>query len=203
MLQVPGLWTAEQQRRQVAELYRNKGLICPDYFRANKCPRGSTCSYIHIRDGETRKVPLSVCHFYMKRACLRDNCMFFHGTQTQLDQLHAMGAETYRPQDYMAFAVPPPELMGMDGGIAPQVVPMPIPVPASNLVNPMPVSKPGAPSPLMLLLVDVAATTQYGMYWSPSPAQTEALVPPVPLTGMTDPRNPALTQPYTVLPFFQ
>ncbi|KAF8283782.1 hypothetical protein TcBrA4_0059680 [Trypanosoma cruzi] len=203
MINLPDMWTPEQRRQHVAEMYRNKGLICPDYFLKNECPRSSSCSYIHIRNGETRKVPLSVCHFYAKRACLRDKCVFFHGTQAQLDQLHAMGAQTYRPQDYMAFAIPPPELLGTDQNVAPPVVTMPMPVPAPLVNSTMPISKPATNSPLLLLPIDASAATPFSMYWPSSPCQYRSPLSPAPIPGLAEPRPPAVSHPYTVFSFFQ
>lgn len=73
---------------------------------------------MHIANGETRPVPWSVCTFFTQGKCLRDRCTFFHGTQAQLEELHATGSPTYRPQDYMKVAVPPPEYLNPDGSIA-------------------------------------------------------------------------------------
>ncbi|RNF00846.1 hypothetical protein TraAM80_07362 [Trypanosoma rangeli] len=73
----------------------------------------------------------------------------------------------------MAFALPPPELMGAGQTIAPPITPMPITLlPASNLGSIMPLGKPGACSLHWLLVeIEVAVTTHNKMYWLPSSAQ--------------------------------
>ncbi|KPA86660.1 hypothetical protein ABB37_00762 [Leptomonas pyrrhocoris] len=114
-------WTADQRRQQIAELLRNKGVICRDYLCTSHCPRTPTCPYMHVSNGETRPVPWSVCTFFTQGKCLRDRCTFFHGTQAQLEELHATGSPVYRPQDYMKIAVPPPEYLNPDGSIATSV----------------------------------------------------------------------------------
>ncbi|ORC91934.1 uncharacterized protein TM35_000041480 [Trypanosoma theileri] len=167
MNDIPVMWTPDKQRQQIAEMFRNKGLICRDYFLNNSCPRSSSCSYMHIQDGETRRVPLTVCHFFTQRACLRDKCSFFHGTQAQLDQLRASGAKTYRPQDYMAIAAPPPEYLPAASSMAPQMFPVPIPLPfASALINPSTGNKVPTGSPILLLTSGVPGMPLY----SPSAA---------------------------------
>ncbi|KAK7198394.1 Zinc finger C-x8-C-x5-C-x3-H type (and similar) [Novymonas esmeraldas] len=111
-------WTPEQRRQQIAEMLRNKGVICRDFLLTGRCPRTPTCPYMHIANGETRPVPWSLCTFFLQGKCLRDRCSFFHGTQAQLEELHAAGATVYRPQDYMKVAVPPAEYLNPDGSIA-------------------------------------------------------------------------------------
>lgn len=107
----------ERQKHRISEKLRNKGCICRDYLLKGACPRGTTCPYMHVTDGEVRHVPRHACTFFIKGICLRDECMFFHGTQAQLDSLHAQGAVVYRPQDYMQIAVPPSDYLNPDGSI--------------------------------------------------------------------------------------
>jgi hypothetical protein len=137
-------WSADQRRQQIAELLRNKGVICRDYLYTSRCPRTPTCPYMHIANGETRPVPWSVCTFFTQGKCLRDRCTFFHGTQAQLEELHATGSPVYRPQDYMKIAVPPPEYLNPDGSISTSVTFSPVPpmqmmrapaMPHDNTVN--------------------------------------------------------------------
>ncbi|KAG5492936.1 hypothetical protein JKF63_01516 [Porcisia hertigi] len=111
-------WTPDQRRQQIAELLRNKGVICRDFLLTGRCSRSPTCPYMHVANGESRPVPWSVCSFFTQGKCLRDRCSFFHGTQAQLEELHASGALVYRPQDYMKVAVPPAEYLNPDGTIA-------------------------------------------------------------------------------------
>ncbi|CAJ1035610.1 hypothetical protein, conserved [Leishmania lindenbergi] len=111
-------WTPDQRRQQIAEFLRNKGLICRDFLLTGRCSRTPMCPYMHVANGETRPVPWSVCTFFTQGKCLRDGCSFFHGAQSQLQELHASGAPVYRPQDYMKVAVPPPEYLNPDGSIA-------------------------------------------------------------------------------------
>ncbi|CAG9582876.1 conserved hypothetical protein [Leishmania major strain Friedlin] len=111
-------WTPDQRRQQIAEMLRNKGVICRDFLFTGRCSRSPTCPYMHVANGETRPVPWSVCTFFTQGKCLRDGCSFFHGTQAQLEELHASGAPVYRPQDYMKIAVPPAEYLNADGSIA-------------------------------------------------------------------------------------
>ncbi|KPI87113.1 hypothetical protein ABL78_3825 [Leptomonas seymouri] len=111
-------WTPDQRRQQIAELLRNKGVICRDYLYTSHCPRTPTCPYMHVANGEARPVPWSVCTFFTQGKCLRDRCTFFHGTQAQLEELHATGSPVYRPQDYMKIALPPPEYLNPDGSIS-------------------------------------------------------------------------------------
>ncbi|KEG14938.1 hypothetical protein DQ04_00251140 [Trypanosoma grayi] len=169
MADVTRLWAADQQRQTGVEMLRNKGLICRDHFLNGSCPLASSCSYMHIRKGETRRVPLTVCHFYTKRACLRDGCMFFHGTQEELDQLRASGATTYRPQDYMALAAPPPACLHPEGNMPPQILHMP-PV-ASHVDASVDGNKLGKKyqtyAPVLLLPTPTAALTQYGAFVLP------------------------------------
>lgn len=107
----------ERQKHRISEKLRNKGCICRDYLVTGGCPRGTTCPYMHVRDGDCRPVPRHVCTFFIKGICLRDECTFFHGTQAQLDSLHVQGAPFYRPQDFMQIAVPPAEYLNPDGSI--------------------------------------------------------------------------------------
>lgn len=107
----------ERSKHQISEKIRNKGWLCRDFLFNNMCPRGTTCPYMHIRNGEFRPTPRYVCAFFKKGVCLRDQCTFFHGTQLQLDTLHAQGVESYRPQDFMHIVVPPPEYLNADGTI--------------------------------------------------------------------------------------
>lgn len=119
----------ERNKHHISEKLRNKGWVCRDYLMNSLCPRGTTCPYMHIRNGEVRLTPRHVCAFFKKGVCLRDQCTFFHGTQLQLDALHLQGAETYRPQDFMQVVVPPAEYLNPDGTIkvpdSPSVTPSP------------------------------------------------------------------------------
>lgn len=131
-------WTPDQKRQQISELLRNKGIICRDYLLSGSCPRSPMCPYMHIRNGETRPVPWSVCTFFNQGVCLRDRCTFFHGTQQQLDDLHASRAEVYRPQDYMTIAVPPADYLNPDGSIATTNIPAVTPPAARSQRQPPP-----------------------------------------------------------------
>ncbi|KAG5467099.1 hypothetical protein LSCM1_01280 [Leishmania martiniquensis] len=129
------LWTPDQRRQQIAEFLRNKGVICRDFLLTGRCSRSPTCPYMHVANGETRPVPWSVCTFFTQCKCLRDGCSFFHGTQAQLEELHASGAPVYRPQDYMKVAVPPAEYLNPDGSIATHLPISALPVaPALHMV---------------------------------------------------------------------
>lgn len=142
-------WTADQRRQQIAELLRNKGVICKDYLQSGRCPRSPSCPYMHVADGETRPIPWSICSFFSQGVCLRDQCAFFHGTSAQLEELHSSGITSYRPQDYMKIAAPPAEYLNPDGSIVSTVPITPIaptptvqmvqtaPVPPDNAVNAM------------------------------------------------------------------
>ncbi|KAG5466570.1 hypothetical protein LSCM4_01722 [Leishmania orientalis] len=128
-------WTPDQRRQQIAEFLRNKGVICRDFLLSGRCSRSPTCPYMHVANGETRPVPWSVCTFFTQGKCLRDGCSFFHGTQAQLEELHASGAPVYRPQDYMKIAVPPAEYLNPDGSIATHLPISAVPVsPALHMV---------------------------------------------------------------------
>lgn len=111
-------WSVRHRRQQICEMLRNKGIICKDYICSGQCPRGTTCPYMHIHNGETRQVPRLVCNFFAKGVCLRERCMYFHGTPLQLSELHAKGAQMYRPQDYMKIALPPSEYLDSEGFIS-------------------------------------------------------------------------------------
>ncbi|KAH9601474.1 hypothetical protein LSM04_002417 [Trypanosoma melophagium] len=194
MNDIPVMWTPDKRRQQIAEMFRNKGLICRDYFFNKSCPHSSSCSYMHVQEGETRRVPLTVCLFYTERACLRDKCPFFHGTQAQLDQLRASGAKTYRPQDYMALAVPPPEYLPAASNVTPQLIPIPVSL-APPLLNPSTVNKVPTCSSILLLTSDAPGMR----YHSPSTAAiplypyAAAHMTPIPLAARTLHGAPHLT----------
>ncbi|GET93040.1 hypothetical protein, conserved [Leishmania tarentolae] len=129
-------WTPDQRRQQIAEMLRNKGVICRDFLFTGRCSRSPMCPYMHVANGETRPVPWSVCTFFTQGKCLRDGCSFFHGTQAQLEELHASGASVYRLQDYMKVAVPPAEYLNPDGSIATHLSVAALPVtPALHAVH--------------------------------------------------------------------
>jgi hypothetical protein len=105
----PGMTlTPQQEQLQRAELLRNKGIICLQYFNGKNCRR-SNCPYAHISEGEVRPLPDAPCLFFQQGVCLREKCKFFHGLKKDYEILKATGQTVYRPQDYMPVASPPME----------------------------------------------------------------------------------------------
>eukprot|EP00742_Colponemidia_sp_Colp-10_P019191 GILJ01022243.1.p1 GENE.GILJ01022243.1~~GILJ01022243.1.p1 ORF type:complete len:285 (+),score=32.09 GILJ01022243.1:31-855(+) len=113
----------------MAETHRNKGVICKNYFESHRatgsttegnppppCFMGSVCPYAHVADGDVLPLPESVCNFFMRGKCLRDNCGYFHGKRQLLAEIKAKleadnnrvngeNALYYRPQDYLGQQV--------------------------------------------------------------------------------------------------
>jgi hypothetical protein len=98
--------TPQQEQLQRAEMLRNKGIICLQYFSGKTCRR-SNCPFAHILDGEVRLIPDAPCVFFQQGSCLRERCKFFHGPKKDFEVLKASGQTTYRPQDFMPVALAP------------------------------------------------------------------------------------------------
>jgi hypothetical protein len=81
--------------------HRNKGYICKQFFTTGTCPITSECPFAHVRNGQVDTVPQQVCAFFHQKACLRDSCPYFHGSETELYALKKFSKRTYMPQDYM------------------------------------------------------------------------------------------------------
>lgn len=145
------------QQRQLAEMLRNKGFLCHNYL-VGVCKQ-TNCPYMHVADGEERPVPDSVCLFFRQSVCLREKCKFFHGAKADLDALRAAGSKTFRPQDVMKIAIPPPEL----SGVQQQAVEASLPPQMSPLLHP------GSNS---------ASLTQFPLA-SQSPSAVKAALPPL------------------------
>lgn len=100
----PGMTlTAQQEQLQRAEMMRNKGIICKQYFSAKSCKR-SNCPFAHIFDGEVRPLPDAPCLFFQQGVCLREKCKYFHGPKKDYDSMKAAGQTMYRPQEFMPVA---------------------------------------------------------------------------------------------------
>eukprot|EP00796_Vickermania_ingenoplastis_P005470 gene5470-3944_t len=188
-------WTRERRRQQISEMLRNKGYICRDFLCTGGCPRGPSCPYMHIRNGEVRPIPRHVCAFFKREVCLRDQCTFFHGTQEQLDALHAQQAETYRPQDFMQVVVPPAQYLEADGTIkAPEdgvaqtiigAVPSQPQIqaqaqPYTGAVNPVQQATfvmPGQPIPVMFMTPNTSSSSPFV---NATPGYVQQAAPPPP-----------------------
>lgn len=135
--------TPQQEQLQRAEMLRNKGIICLQYFNGKNCRR-SNCPYAHITDGEVRQLPEAPCVFFQQGSCLRERCKFFHGLKKDYDAMKAAGQTTYRPQDFMPVMLAPTD-----------DVPMPLHAPSSTMHSmqslPMPMQTPYPTQPVHYL----------------------------------------------------
>ena len=89
--------------------YRNRGLVCGQFFDTGECNQGNSCDFEHLGVDDVRRTPDSVCGFYSGERgpkCLKDDCKHFHGTQEQLDTLWRNRQLSYYPTDYMRRVYP-------------------------------------------------------------------------------------------------
>ncbi|CUG92438.1 Hypothetical protein, putative [Bodo saltans] len=135
--------TPQQEQLQRAEMLRNKGIICLQYFSGKSCRR-SNCPFAHIVDGEVRLLPDAPCVFFQQGSCLRERCKFFHGPKKDFDNMKAAGQTTYRPQDFMPVALAPTDEAPL--AFPPQVhaAPMQSMQPLATAMAPMQTAQPYA-----------------------------------------------------------
>ena len=95
---------------------RDKGLLCRAFFD-HGCCLVNDCPSAHISRDFTRPVPQTVCSFFKNpdKVCLRDQCKFFHGSDSALESLLLRGAKTYRPSEYLPLpdVLPPPNTVAL------------------------------------------------------------------------------------------
>lgn len=181
----------------VSQHLRNKGVVCSEYSRTRSCIFRD-CPFAHLTPNDERPIPTAVCSFFQRGRCLRDECVFFHGSPEAFSELRAATQKetprrtTYYPARHMEIRdprgpAPPSELMAAAPPQPPMVPLPPQPIPFTAFPGNMP------PGPHMIP-VPMAPGMNPGYPMMVLPSQGNPQVGPMP-TGAPTPMRPYAPQP--------